>query len=351
MKLDKSTIKKIRSGYFSAEYFLKTQKILLRENNLSEVTMQVFQKNDNGVVCGIEEVLSILKEGTGIYKNGKWIDMSGKLKIETLKDGDVISRNEPAMHVTGPYVYFAHLESLYLGILARRTLVASNSRQAVEKAKGKPIYFFADRFDDFLNQEGDGYAAHIGGVTGVCTGAQAVWWNGKPIGTIPHSLIAIYNGDTKKAVQLFLDNFPKERLIALVDFNNDCVKTSLEIAKQFGKKLWGVRLDTAENLIDKSLENKPSNRGVSSSLVFKVREELNKNGFDFVKIIVSGGFNAERIERFEKENVPVDVYAVGSTLVKGNNDFTADIVKVNGKLIAKEGRGFIKNKGLKIAKL
>jgi nicotinate phosphoribosyltransferase len=62
-----------------------------------------------------------------------------------------------------------------------------------------------------------------------------------------------------------------------------------------------------------------------------------------VKIVVSGGFNAERIRYFEEEGVPVDAYGVGSSLIRGENDFTADIVKVEGKPGAKVGREFLPN--------
>lgn len=339
------TLQKVRSGFYTAQYFLNTRKILIEENNFSIVTMQVFQKRDKAVLCGVNEVMALLKNASGIYKNNKWKSMWSGLTIHSLNDGDHISAYEPVLHITGPYVSFAHLESLYLGILARRTLVATNTRNIVQAANGKQVYFFADRFDHFLNQEGDGYAAHIGGISKVCTQAQAIQWNGESMGTMPHALIAINNGDTVKAAQSFLKTFPHIPLVVLVDFQNDCVRTSLATARFFGNTLRAVRLDTSENLIDKYLTaRKPrSAGGVSPALVFSVRRALNASGFGHVKIIVSGGFTEGRIRQFEKDHVPVDGYGVGSALLKGRNDFTADIVKVNGKYIAKEGRGFKAN--------
>jgi len=352
-------IQKIRDGYYSAVYFNRTKEILLGEKNMSVVTMQVFQKQDNSILCGIEEMKELFSHATGYWDNHKWIDTHKKLIIETLEEGDTLSAWNPVMHITGPYVYFAHLESLYLGILARRTLVASNTAQVVKAANHKWVIFFADRFDYFLNQTGDGYAAHLGGVSGVCTEAHAAWWGGSPVGTLPHALIAVNGGNTVEAAKQFSRYYGDVNLIALVDFENDCVKTALEVARAMGKKLWGVRIDTAENMTDESLEVQSSKikikntnskikssyntlNGVNPTLVKLVRTALDQEGFPYVKIVVSGGFDADKVAWFEKEKAPVDVYGVGSALLKGNNDFTADIVRVDGKDVAKAGREYRK---------
>jgi nicotinate phosphoribosyltransferase len=337
MYFDKNTIKKIRKGYYSALYFNRTRIILEKEKNYKTVTMQVFQKNE-ATLCGVDEILELFKIGTGYFHNNKWINKYKTLSIEHLNDGDQIAPYEPVMHITGPYVYFAHLESLYLGILARRTLVATNSHKVMLAAHGKKVIFFADRFDHFSNQEGDGYAAHIGGIETVCTKAQAARWNGKIAGTIPHALIAINDGDTIEATLQFARNI-KGPVIALVDFDNDCVGTSLKVAAVLKNKLWGVRVDTSETLVDTSLKDL-NLKGVNPTLIKLLRKSLDGNGFSDVKIVASGGFNEEKINLFENKKTPVDVYGVGSSLLKGANDFTADIVMVEGKKNAKYGREY-----------
>src|SRR3989344_6133800 len=268
---DRDTIEKIRRGYYTAVYLNRTKEILLKEKRLAIVTMQIFQENEGSILAGVEEVGELLKVGVGYWKsqnsefglpagkagvqNSDWIDTSDSLEIMSLKDGDRIGRWETVMHIKCPYAYFAHLESLYLGILARRTVVATNVRRCVDAAKDKQIIFFADRFDHFLNQEGDGYAAKVGGATAVCTDAMSKGFGAKPVGTIPHALIAVYGGDTLAATEAFARHYPDVNLIALVDFENDCVVTSLHVGRKFGKKLWGVRLDTAGDMVDKSLQN------------------------------------------------------------------------------------------------
>jgi nicotinate phosphoribosyltransferase len=84
-------------------------------------------------------------------------------------------------------------------------------------------------------------------------------------------------------------------------------------------------------------------RGVNPQLVRNVREALDAEGFASVRITVSGGFDPEKIARFEREQVPVDSYGVGSALFAGRFDFTADIVEVDGRLVSKAGRSFVRN--------
>ena len=134
---------------------------------------------------------------------------------------------------------------------------------------------------------------------------------------------------------------PDMNVTVLVDFENDSVKTALEVARALGPRLWGVRLDTSESLVDRPLwgelgDFKPT--GVNERLVHRVREALDRDGFERVRIVVSGGFDVEKIREFEDRGVPVDAYGVGSSLLRGANDFTADIVEVNGRPCAKVGR-------------
>jgi nicotinate phosphoribosyltransferase len=119
------------------------------------------------------------------------------------------------------------------------------------------------------------------------------------------------------------------------------VRTALEVADALGDRLWGVRLDTSATLVDRSLQGemgdfKPT--GVNARLVEKVRTALDAAGHERVRIVVSGGFDAARIREFEEAGVPVDAYGVGSSLIRGENDFTADVVKVDGRPCAKVGR-------------
>jgi nicotinate phosphoribosyltransferase len=220
-------------------------------------------------------------------------------------------------------------------------------REVVDAAHGKPILFFPARHDHWLVQTGDGWSAHVAGAIGVSTDAQASWWGGVGVGTVPHGLIAAFAGDTVEAARTFADRFAGEmNVTVLVDFENDSVRTALEVADALGDQLWGVRLDTSERMVDRALwhemgDFKPT--GVNAVLVERVRSALDRAGHERVRIVVSGGFDAPKIREFEALGAPVDAYGVGSSLVRGENDFTADVVRVEGRDCAKAGRVYKPN--------
>jgi nicotinate phosphoribosyltransferase len=327
----------MRAGYYTDAYFNHTREALLAAGRHPHVLMQVFQKQ-HAWLGGMDEAIAILK-----LCSHDW----DALEVHALHDGDEIEPWETVMTIEGDYTLFAHLETLYLGTLARRTLVTTNVVRVLEAAKPKDVIFMPARHDHWRIQTGDGYAAYIAGQIvgvpiGVTTDEQASWWGGRGVGTVPHSLIASHGGDTVAAARAFADWAPEDfRITVLVDFENDSVRTALEVAEALGPRLWGIRLDTSDSLVDRSLWEELGDfepTGVNERLVHKVRDALDGAGFDWVKIVVSGGFTVEKIRRFERAGVPVDAYGVGSSLIRGANDFTADIVMTEGRPSAKAGR-------------
>lgn len=341
----------IREGFYTDAYFNGARQVLDELGVHPRVTMQVFQKREGSLLGGVDEALAALRLCAGRYagegSERRWQPGWDQLVVHALHDGDELDPWETVLTVEGDYSLFAHLETVYLGMLSRRTLIASNVRRAVRAAAGKPVLYFPARFDTWALQPGDGYAAHLGGAAGVSTDAQGAWWGGRGIGTVPHALIAAFGGDTVEAVRRFADvHYPGTDVVALVDFDNDSVGTSLACARALGERLWGVRLDTSETMVDRSLwplmgDFRPA--GVVPELVREVRRALDAEGFSRVRIVVSGGFDADRIARFEALAVPVDAYGVGSSLLRGATDFTADVVQLEGRACAKVGRRFRPN--------
>ena len=330
-------VEKIRDGYYTDAYFNHTRSSLLADDRHPRVVMQVFQKKD-AVLGGMDEAIAILK-----LCSHDW----SALEVHALYDGDRISPWETVLTIAGDYTLFVHLETVYLGVLARRTLISTNVHRVVEAANGKEILYFPARHDHHRVQTGDGYAAHVAGAIGVSTDAQASWWGGRGIGTVPHALIASYGGDTVAAAKHFVEWAPTDmNVVVLVDFENDSVRTSVEVARALGPRLWGVRLDTSGDLVDRSLWDEMGDfdpRGVNERLVHAVRTALDGEGFEDVRIVVSGGFTVEKIRRFEERGVPADAYGVGSSLIRGEYDFTADVVLLEGRPLAKVGRWFRPN--------
>jgi nicotinate phosphoribosyltransferase len=280
-----------------------------------------------------------------------------ELTVHALYDGDRVQPWETVMTIEGDYTLFARLETAYLGVLARRTLITTNVVRVLEAANGKPIIFMPARHDHHRVQTGDGYAAYIAGKVvgapiGVTTDEQASWWGGRGIGTVPHSLIASYGGNTVLAATKFAEWASDDiNITVLVDFENNSVQTALDVARALGPRLWGVRLDTSEMLVDRSLWEELGDftpTGVNERLVRKVRNALDNDGFEHVKIVASGGFTIDKISEFEAKGVPVDAYGVGSSLIRGSNDFTADIVLTDGRPAAKVGRTYRPNERLEL---
>jgi nicotinate phosphoribosyltransferase len=339
-------VERIRDGYYSDAYFNNTKAVLEEDSLHPRVVMQVFQRRQS-LLGGIDEAVAVLKLCTGHYVDGRWVDGFDALEVRALHEGDPIEPWETVMTIEGDYALFAHLETVYLGTLSRRTLIARNVREVVRAAGGKPILYFPARHDHHRVQTGDGYAAHIAGAIGVSTDAQASWWGGRGVGTVPHGLIAAYGGDTALAARKFAERYGRDmNVTVLVDFENDSVRTALEVAEALGDDLWGVRLDTSDRLADLALQRRYGDdapKGVAAELVECVRAALDARGYSRVRIVVSGGFTAERIRAFEEASVPVDSYGIGSSLIRGANDFTADVVMVNGKPCAKVGREYRPN--------
>jgi nicotinate phosphoribosyltransferase len=352
-----------------------------------EVEMQWFTRRiGNTIVVGVDKSLEMLKHCTGYWEGDNFVDTSEQLEVWAIHDGAMVKSDgnplnaEPVIKARGRYRDFALLETPTLGVLTRSSRVATNVYETLMAARGKPVLFFPARFDLHEVQAADGYAynmaierfnmdfSHRVG-SFVSTDAQGDWWGGAGGGTVAHAAIASFLGDTAEAMMQFSRILPANiPRIALVDFNNNSVRDTLRVMEAMFNKyrelhdlgdeaeaakynLYGLRLDTSGNLRDMSvapLGDAALDLGVNPRLVFTVRQALDNAWESWsipevwkdaareycrnVKIVVSGGFNPEKIRRFEKLQVPVDIYAVGSSLFTNNSatvtDFTADVVRV-----------------------
>jgi nicotinate phosphoribosyltransferase len=436
-RLDNNTFKldadRMRKGWYTDKYFSNIAEMLtilsksgycyqgnsprLKNINLTEgissgdleVEMQVFTRRKGTTISvGLDKSLAMLKMCTGYWEDDKFIDTSANLEVWSVQDGAIIHGTgdpllvEPVMRIRGRYRDFAILETPILGVLTRSSRVATNVYNTLIAAQGKPVLFFPARFDLHEVQAADGYAYNIAVQrfnmdfagklrTFISTDAQGDWWGGEGGGTVAHSAIACFFGDTAEAMLAFSTVLPMSiPRIALVDFNNDCVGDSQAVARVLfakfrelmyeGKlaeaeryRLFGVRLDTGGTLRDVSVPatgDASLDNGVNPRLVFNVRDALDHawESWDLpenwhqraveyckkIKIVVSGGFKPDKIERFEKQGVPVDNYAVGSSLFENHGstvtDYTADVVrvKVQGEWLdlAKVGRKPCENPAL-----
>ena len=425
-KLD---VERMRQGWYSDKYFINIAATLaelaaqgyrfggtapdladlavdLRSVDVGsiEVEMQWFHRRQpSAVVVGVDKALAMLKECTGYFdEKGRFVSTYDRMEVWAVHDGTEApyegdpTNVSPVMRVRGRYRDFAILETPTLGALTRGSRVATNVYEVLKAARGKTVLFFPARFDAHEVQAADGYAYQIAVQllnqnfgkslsAYVSTDAQGDWWGGAGGGTVAHAAIACFLGDTAEATLAFAATRPADiPRIALVDFRNDCVGTSLEVLRALFKpylrmlkegrpeearkyKLFGVRPDTSSNLRDVSVPPLGDPRldcGVNPRLVFAMREAIDREWTSWelpeadrrvaeqycreVKIAVTGGFTPAKIRQFEELKVPADIYGVGSWLLSAcdvcgtNNDFTADVVrvKIDGRWhdLAKVGR-------------
>ena len=433
-KLD---IERMRRGWYSDKYFLNIVRLLTdlakqgyrfggSNKDLSdlgvdlanvdtgniEVEMQWFtRRKPFSIVAGVDKSLAMLESCTGYFDDSdQWQDTYRSMEVLAVHDGAMApyggdARNVwPVLKVRGRYRDFAMLETPTLGALTRATRVATNVYDVLEAADGKDVLFFPARFDAHEIQASDGYAYHIAvqayntrhnkqSKSIVSTDEQGDWWGGAGGGTVAHAAIACFLGDTVETMMAYSSVLPPSvPRIALVDFQNDCVGTSLGVMKAMfnryrelvdsGKEeeaqrfvLFGVRPDTGGTMRDVTvppLGDPNLDNGVNPRLCFAMREAID-SAFETwelplrwldrarewcrsVKITVTGGFGPEKIRQFEAQGVPADVYGVGSSLFSNcsrcgtNNDYTADIVraKIDGTWydLAKIGRRSCENRDL-----
>ncbi|CCE66672.1 nicotinate phosphoribosyltransferase [Candidatus Mycoplasma haematominutum] len=331
-------------------YFFDAQK-LSKAYSKEEVIMQFFQREDNAILSGIQEVLELLTP-----------DIKGqKIKVRHLEEGRRISSWEVVLELQGLYEHISIYEGLIDGILSRSSSLATNARLCIEASQGVEIICMADRSDHYRNIEADCWSYYIGGIRSFSAPnlTKNKFYRSlsaekrekiKVYHSLPHGAIQIFRGNTLKAMEAYLSTFPKLPMVALVDFNNNIVKETLELFQRFGKKLKAVRVDTSKEIKDISLAEFPDTdeyKGVNITLIQKLRKALDEIGGTAVKIYLSSGFTPESISKFISSGVKVDGFGVGQFLTRVNIFFTGDLVKLGDSFISKAGRGYRENAELK----
>jgi len=307
----------VLSGETADIYFARTLEILRKEGLNPVATMEVFA-NGAGILCGIEEAKALLERVLPENNREVW----------ALREGERMESKEVVLRITAPYQSYGLYETAIDGMLSHCSGWATAARECVEAAGKIPVISFGARHVHPSVAGVMDYATMVGGCAGCSSIAGARLSGTEPVGTIPHALILV-RGDTVTATAAFDKHMPPEApRVSLVDTFKDEVEESLRVARALGKKLQSVRLDT------------PGERGrVTVDLVKEVRAWLDLEGFDWVKIFVSGGINPERITYFLESGAKVDGFGVGSYISDASPiDFTADLHEVDGRPIAKRGR-------------
>lgn len=307
-----ATHDEIKAGMTTDIYFIKTMEIL-RHMGLAktEVVAEIFPRRA-GIICGVEEALNLLKDKD--------------IEVYSLSEGESFKAKDTVMRIKGPYEEFGTFETVLLGMLAHPSAWATKARECREAVGEKPYIIFGARHVHPAIAPVMERAAVIGGADNASCILGAKLLGRDPSGTIPHAAILLA-GNTVKVAKVYDEIMPSDSpRIILVDTFKDEAEESLAVAEALGKELQGIRLDT------------PSERGgVTPDLIYEVRSKLDQQGYDFVKIFVSGGLYPEKIKTLSEAGA--DAFGVGSYISGATPiDMTMDIKMVDGTPIAKRGR-------------
>ncbi len=302
-------------------------------------------------------------------------------------EGQWVGAGEPLMYIRGPMYHLVDLETLYLQKLGAACVAANNAfTMCVELPDVAFLAMDARHAAGLDMAEIMAYAASVGskaareqvgaqGFVGNATDATAHYFgNATGMGTMPHALIG-YAGSTLKAAEMFVETFPNDPLTVLVDYYGQEITDALTVCRRFPAMASGgkvsIRLDTHGGRFVEGLDPQESysvlerhapqairryrndaelryltGTGVSAAAIFHLRENLDKNGFDRVRIVVSSGFDVEKCKVMADAGAPIDVVGTGSFLPnKWTETYaTADIVDYGGRASVKIGREFLMRK-------
>src|SRR5215217_1499114 len=306
----------IRSAEVADVYFHRTMEIL-RARGLENVPAhaEVAYKTSNPeewfVVAGVDEVAHLL-EGTDVEARG-------------VPEGTICRPNEPVLTLSGPYAAFAEHETAILGFLCQASGVATGAARCRLAAAERPVISFGARRMHPAVTPMIERAAYLGGCDGVAVELAARRLGIPASGTLPHALVLIL-GSTAEAARAFDEIIdPEVPRTILIDTFDDEKFGALIAARAIPDSIFAVRLDTPGN-----------RRGDFRDLMQEVRWELDRNGFEHVRIFASGGIDVEYILHL---NPVCDAYGVGGAIADAPMiDYSLDIVEVAGEDRSKRGK-------------
>ncbi|MFP3951072.1 MAG: nicotinate phosphoribosyltransferase [Candidatus Bathyarchaeia archaeon] len=314
----------IKQGRTTDIYFMRTKEILKsrgkdRVHASAEVTCgNVPDGRDWGVLCGIEEVARLLE--------GLPIDVYAMPEGSLFSPSDCRGVRLPVIVIEGSYYEFCEYETPLLGFICQESGVASRAAYAKMAAGEKTVVAFGIRRQHPGIAPAMDRAAYIGGMDGVSSLIGAETIQQKAMGTMPHSLIIVFEDQVeawKAYNEVMPDDVPR---VCLVDTYYDEKKESVMAAEALGEELDAIRLDTPG-----------TRRGDFAKIIKEVRWELDLRGYNDVEIFVSGGLNENSIH--EMAEAGADAFGVG-TWVSGapTVDFALDITELEGRPAAKRGK-------------
>lgn len=313
----------IRKGRTSDVYFHRTLEILEKEGKdrvrvYAELTAPSMPNGWSwGVFAGVEEVVRLL-EGREV---SLWAAPEGTIFPARTPRGIPV----PIMAIEGPYGEFALYETPMLGFVCQSSGIATAAARVRRAAGERRVMSFGIRRMHPAIAPMIERSVYLGGLDAITTPIGGELLGKEPVGTMPHALTIILGGP-REAFQAMHKHMKRSvPRIALVDTYYD-EKAETFLALDAIPDLAGVRLDTPS-----------SRRGDFASIVREVRWELDRRGFERVKIYVSGGLDETIIPKLAAAGA--DGFGVGTHVSNAPTiDFAMDLVEVEGRTSAKRGK-------------
>ncbi|WP_031489186.1 nicotinate phosphoribosyltransferase [Ureaplasma canigenitalium] len=325
---------------YTPSYDLKTT-FLAREyiDDHAVCTQFLNYDKNNIMVCGTMEVIRLLE----FYLSKKELK---QLTIKYVPDGYVIRSKEMVLSIEGPYEIYGNLITIISSILTRRSSVATNAHEALNLIDDEQkIVFMVDYVDDYRLQPYDGYAAYVGGITNFVTEKQVEFLQDSGAkfdvsGSMTYHMISMFSNELSSVCHTFLTEFPKNRLIPIIDFSNNVIN-ELENIRDYFKDIYAVRIDLSDELTDEGLEIAIDNKrnmdiaGTSPYLIELIRDYLDRNEGKHIKIVVASDLTFEDIRKFKKHQTAIDVFGLGYSLTEITVKIKPELMFLDGQDVSK----------------
>ena len=354
-------------------YFNRTRAIVSRFGDC-RVTYAVFLRRP--VVCAPALMV-------------EWLEAVAKERSETFEidlvhaEGSWVGAGEPVAYITGSFAALTNLETIFLQKIGAACVAAHNAFQMCMALPNAAFLAMEARHCAGAEmQEIMAYAAAVGSRAAQAEGAKGFVGNANDwtahyfgathgYGTMPHALIG-YAGSTLRAAEMFVDTFPGENLTVLVDYFGREITDTLAVCRRFSTMARegqiAVRVDTHGGRFLEGLDPQQSyavlerhapgalrryrsqaelnyliGTGVSSAAIWRMREVLDQEGFERVRLIASSGFGVEKCSVMADSHAPIDIVGTGSFIPERWSETfaTADIVSYDDKPMVKVGREFL----------
>jgi nicotinate phosphoribosyltransferase len=223
-------------------------------------------------------------------------------EVWAIPEGTVAFPNEPLLRITAPIIEAQLIETFLLNSINLQTMIATKASRVVQAAQGRAVIEFGLRreagIDAGMKVARSSYIAGCKGTSNVLAGMTY----GIPVfGTMAHSFIMAYPKEID-AFRAFSKTFPNKSTL-LIDTYDDIsgAEKATVVAKELALKgfcLGGVRLDSG-NLVETSR---------------KIREILDNQGLQYVKIFASGDLDEYKVTELLEKATPIDSFGVGTKM-------------------------------------